>query len=531
VQSIGRAGPFLRVIALATTLSLGLVVLVYPQDASDRIRPAAEPALHRGDKIGPGVRETLESEGSVRVIVALETPASLKRPTRSRFDEIRRDIGNAQNAVIGALTANEHSMRRRYGMVPAFAARIQTQAALDRLAGHPLVVKIDLDAQMAAHLAESVPHIRADSMHAHGYTGEGVVVAILDTGIDTDHPDLSDDLIHEECFLSGPYCSNGSNRQSGPGSAEDDNGHGTHVTGTITSAGIVSGVGVAPDAQIIAIRILDFRGSGWASDIIAGLDWILDNRPDVDLINMSLGSGYHETECDLANAVTTGFSVVVNALRAVGVTTFASSGNDYSDTAMGLPACVSGVISVGATDDSDDVADFLNTNAYTDLLAPGVEIVADAPGGAVASKDGTSMASPHAVGCAALQIEAGWANTPGSLEAWLKGSGVAVTDARNGLTFPRIDCFTEPVYPPSGPANDNLADATAVGPLPYSSSGSTLDAGNEPSEAFGACSSDHGNSIWWSFTAVVGGRYEVNTNGSSINTGLSVWSGPDHPLE
>ena len=483
-----------------------------------------------GDKIGPGVRETLDSGGSVRVIVALETPASLKGPARSRFNEIRRDVENTQNAVLGALGPSEHSMRRRYRMVPAFAAAIHSQAALDKLAGHPFVVRIGLDERMSAHLAESVPLIRADSMHTHGYTGEGVVAAILDTGIDTDHPDLSDDLIQEECFLSDMECPNGLDRQSGPGAAEDGDGHGTHVAGTITSAGIFSSIGVAPDAQIVAIKVLDDSGSGWASDIIAGLDWILDNRPDVDLINMSLGSGYHETECDLANAVTTGFSVVINTLRAVGVTTFASSGNDYSGAIMGSPACVSGTVSVGATDDADNVASFSNSNAYTDLLAPGVDIIADVPGGTIASKSGTSMASPHAVGCAALQLEAGRATTPGSLEAWLKATGVPVVDGRNGRTFARIDCFAEPTFPLSGPANDDLADAVPVAPLPYAASGSTVNAGFEPSEAFGSCSSDHGNSVWWTFTAPESRRYEVNTNGSSINTGLSVWTGSDHPL-
>ncbi|HEY5565099.1 MAG TPA: S8 family serine peptidase, partial [Rhodothermia bacterium] len=144
------------------------------------------------------------------------------------------------------------------------------------------------------------------------------------------------------------------------------------------------------------------------------------------------------------------FANLINALRAVGVTTFAAAGNNSSAAQMILPACLSGVVSVGATNDFDQIASFSNTNLYTDLLAPGVGILAGVPGGGVATYSGTSMASPHAVGCVALQIEAGRAIAPGAIEAWLKGSGVPVTDARNGLTFPRVDCLAEPSYEPPG---------------------------------------------------------------------------------
>ncbi len=446
----GRSRPSRPVVAF------GIVSLVFFQAATGFVRAQTPPTASRsqsqyslqegGDKIGPGVREALESDGSVRVIVALQSPASLRRPTRAKFNEIKRDIEASQNAVIGNLTAAEHSLRRRYGLIPAFAADVRSEKALDRLARHPLVVRVDVDERVTTQLAQSVRKIRADSMHTHGYTGEGVVVATLDTGIDTDHPDLVDDLIHEECFLGGPYCPNGLDHQSGPGAAEDDDGHGTHIAGIITSAGIVSSVGVAPDAKIIAIKILASTGWGWTSDVFAGLDWILDNSDDIDIVNMSFSSGGpYSGECDNVNAGTMAYAAAINTLRALGVTTFAASGNNFSSSQMISPACVSGAISVGATDDSDEVAFFSNTDAYTDLLAPGVGIVSDLPGGTTGSDQGTSMASPHAAGCAALQIQAGRATTPGSIEAWLKGSGTTVTDSRNGLNFPRIDCFAEPI--------------------------------------------------------------------------------------
>ncbi|MBW2386770.1 MAG: S8 family serine peptidase, partial [Deltaproteobacteria bacterium] len=114
--------------------------------------------------------------------------------------------------------------------------------------------------------------------HAVGVTGAGVNVAVLDSGIDTDHPELANDLVEERCWCRGGVgmtgcCPNGFNTQIGPGSAEDDSGHGTNVIGVITSA-----LGVAPNSGIVALRVLDSSGEGNFSDIDAALDWLLDNH-------------------------------------------------------------------------------------------------------------------------------------------------------------------------------------------------------------------------------------------------------------
>jgi subtilisin family serine protease len=115
---------------------------------------------------------------------------------------------------------------------------------------------------------------------------------------------------------------------------------------------------------------------------------------------------------------------------------------------MTAPACLSNVIAVGATDDFDNVAGFSNSNASTDLMAPGAGIVSSALGNGTVMAWGTSMASPMAAGCAALLIAAGVAMTPDDIEAWLESSPITVTNMTNGLSFPRLDC-TPPVAPES----------------------------------------------------------------------------------
>jgi hypothetical protein len=236
--------------------------------------------------------------------------------------------------------------------------------------------------------------------------------------------------------------------QTGAGAAEDGSGHGTHVSGIITSNGSVGDPGVAPGANLVVIRVLDrssFAGSGSWDDLIAALNHLIAHPElGVDVINMSLGGGLFTGACDAADATAISLFTAFSALRGTGITPFAASGNDASGTAMGMPACLSNVIAVGATTDADVVRGNSNTNALTDMLAPGDQIVSMAIGGGTTTVSGTSMATPHAAGCAALLIDAGEATTPGAIETRLETSGVMVTDPKNGLTFPRIDCSATP---------------------------------------------------------------------------------------
>ena len=239
------------------------------------------------------------------------------------------------------------------------------------------------------------------------------------------------------------------------------------MTGIFTSKGTVSSVGVAPDSEVVAIKVLDSLNNFYYyyyyydSEILAALNFVIVNKPvaggslDVDLINMSLGTNaLFDSDCDASTAYNMGGAAAVNVLRAMGVTVFASSGNNGSTTSMSSPACLSDVVSAGATDDFDNVAAFTNSNASTDLLAPGVGVVSTDNTGSTAAKSGTSMASSHAVGCAALLIEAGVVATPAEVEARLETSSVQVSVGN--LTIPRIDCRIPSDRPSVGGATSFL---------------------------------------------------------------------------
>ncbi|MBI4570910.1 MAG: S8 family serine peptidase [Chloroflexi bacterium] len=398
-------------------------------------------------KAGAAVRQALAAQPRVPVIVTLRTPA------------LRGRIAATQASVLSALPAADFTLARRYRTLPAIAGQV-TAAGLATLEARADVVDIALDIAVRAGLEESVPQVHADMVHALGFTGEGIVVAVLDSGIDTDHPDLSGDLLSEACFLNPVFvepCHNGQPSDSGPGSAEDDNGHGTHVSGIITGDGTIAPAGVAPAAGIRAYKILDSTGTGEMSDIIAALDDIMANYPDTDLVNLSVGDGGQHApgSCE---GILPAFDDAVAALRDQGTTVIAASGNDGDKNATGYPACLSAVISAGAVYDADlgsftttvcsdpttaqdQVTCFSNSDSSLDLLAPGCATTAAAVGGGAATYCGTSMAAPHAAGVAALVLQHAPALTSEELELCLESSGTPIVDAGNGLTKPRVDAL------------------------------------------------------------------------------------------
>ena len=439
--------PILAVFALAAVLLGGA-----PASDATAVLAADRAAVQ------PAVRRALARQPTVRVLVTLREPLAL-RSAQLDVDALRAQVAATQAVVLADLPPLDFDLARRYQAVPALAGQVNADG-LAALATHPEVVDVALDREMRATLGESVAQINADDAHALGLTGDGVVAAVLDTGIDTDHPDLADDLLSEHCFLSDPDllpCPNGLPEDSGPGSAEDDNGHGSHVSGIITSGGLVSPTGVAPDTGIRAYKVLDSNGAGVLSDILAAADDIIVNAPETDLINLSLSDDVNHAPggCDgLIPAVDAAF----DTLRAGGTTIIASSGNGAFKDGMGYPACLSTIVSVGAVYDADvgsatfsvcldettaqdQIICFSNSDDSLDLLAPGCVTTSSVAGGGTAGFCGTSMAAPHVVGAAALALQSDPTLSPNGLEACLKTSGVPLLDDANGVTTPRIDAL------------------------------------------------------------------------------------------
>jgi subtilisin family serine protease len=446
-------------------------------------RPSPAMPTGNGDgKVRPEVLEALTQQLDARVIVSLREPTGL-RATPLEIASVKRQVAGLQNQVLTSLAPGEFRLTYRYEATPALAGSV-SPGGLDKLAAHPDVVAVSLDTDVHVLLAESAPMIGANEVHALGFTGAGAVAAVLDTGLDTDHPDLADDLLAEECRLSATSdCPNGTATQSGPGAAEDDHSHGSNVTGIITGGGVVSPVGVAPDTGIVAYKILNAAGNGSISDVLAAADDIIANHPEVDIINMSLGDGASHVPgtCDaLFPALTGAFST----LRSQNVIPFAASGNEAFKTGISYPACLSDVVSVGAVYDAnlgarfwstcadlvtaaDQVTCFSNSHPGLDLLGPGALITSAGLAGGTSTKGGTSMASPHAAGVAALVRQAGPSATGDSIVAILKSTGVPVTDTANGVTTPRVaalaavQAVVEP--PTSTPAPTSTPSVTATG--------------------------------------------------------------------
>ncbi|MBI2387046.1 MAG: S8 family peptidase [Elusimicrobia bacterium] len=242
--------------------------------------------------------------------------------------------------------------------------------------------------------------------------GKGVKVAVIDTGIDAGHPELSGSV-------DGGYSA--ITKTENPADYQDDNGHGSHVAGTIAAKKDGKGVvGVAPKARLYAVKVLDADGSGNLSDVIDGIVWAAKNKMDV--ANMSLGAPVDSEAMKRA----------VRFARGSGVVIVAAAGN--SGGSVGFPGAYEDTIAVAASDSNDKLAGFSSRGPEVDFIAPGVDVLSAKMGGGFASYSGTSMAAPHVAGLAALAVSQGYVglNGPDGVFAQLKKA--ASTLPTEGLT-------------------------------------------------------------------------------------------------
>jgi subtilisin family serine protease len=257
-----------------------------------------------------------------------------------------------------------------------------------------------------------VVRVGASKAWERGVTGAGVRVAIVDTGVDFKHPDLA-------ANYKGGYNAIDSDKP-----AMDDHGHGTHVAGTIAAVADGEGVvGVAPLASIYAVKVLDAKGGGSLTSIIKGVVWCANNN--IQIANMSLGSPMGSLFMRLA----------VSYAKSRGVVIIAAAGN--SGGSVGYPAAYDSTIAISASDASDALAGFSSRGKEVDFVAPGVDVKSTLPGGKYGSFSGTSMATPHVAGLAALAISQGASGMDG-VKTMLKGAaqpidGLAGKEQGNGM--------------------------------------------------------------------------------------------------
>jgi len=333
--------------------------------------------------------------GVLLVIVALSlvaTSAVAGPPDKVKVIIAFQDQpGAAEQALVRDLGG---SIKYTYHLVPAIAASLP-ESAIAGLLARPGVVRVERDLEIHAvdELGNSwgVERIGAGTVHEGGNMGAGVKVAVLDTGIDTDHPDLvanyepgcSYDFVNDDPF------------------PEDGWGHGTHVSGTIAAEYNGEGVvGVAPEATICAYKVLDDSGGGYYSDVTAALQQAVDDG--VQVTNNSYGSSG-----DPGETVKAAFD---NA-SAAGIIHAGAAGNSSNPAGRGenciYPALWDSVIAVAATNKDDSRASFSSTCPELELAAPGVDVNSTWVGGGYHEGNGTSMASPHVAGTAALVIASG----------------------------------------------------------------------------------------------------------------------------
>ncbi|MHC3468141.1 S8 family peptidase [Streptomyces sp. 7R007] len=288
------------------------------------------------------------------------------------------------------------------------------------------IAHVWLDGVRKASLDKSVPQIGAPKAWAAGYTGKGVKIAVLDTGIDATHPDLKGQVIAEKNFSTSP-------------DATDKFGHGTHVASIAAGTGAKSNgkyKGVAPDAKLLNGKVLSDDGYGDDSQILAGMEWAAEQGADV--VNLSLGGG-DTPEIDPLEAEVNKLSEQKGVLFAIA----AGNDGDFGEETIGSPGSAADALTVGAVDDNDKLASFssrgpgLDGQIKPDVTAPGVDITAAAAPGSVIDKEvgenppgyltisGTSMATPHVAGAAALlkQQHPDWkfAELKGALTGSAKG--------------------------------------------------------------------------------------------------------------
>ena len=338
-----------------------------------------------------------------------------------------------------AAAANEHArangLQLRFvytSAIKGYAAVIPNDRALQRVENDPRVDYVEHD-QVVRAVAQTLPwginRVDADVSSTLAGNSSGAVsnvnAYIIDTGIDTDHTDLNIDVVNHV------------NPSGAGGGNEDCNGHGTHVAGTVAAIDNTQDVvGVAPDAPLTAVKVLGCSGSGSTSGVIKGVDWVTQNAQKPAIANMSLGGGVSQAEDDAvrksaASGIFYSIAAMNNGANAcnysparAGRTKNAADGSWNKDN---------GIMTVAATNSSNEEASWSNYGPCVDIWAPGVNVKSTKLGGGTTLMSGTSMAAPHVGGGGALYLSSHTsASSPATEIALKEAANPLATKSKNG---------------------------------------------------------------------------------------------------
>ncbi|MBB5774385.1 S8 family peptidase [Nonomuraea jabiensis] len=421
------------------------------------------PALHAdsGDPvISPSLAAEVEAKSRVRSIIQLKPGQSV--------EAVARDLEKASDGSRVLESAQS----------PHFFVAEVDGPTLAKLKKDNRVQSVYKDELRMPTLDVSTALIRSNRANQAGWTGRGTTVAVLDTGIDRDHPFFTGRIVDEACFSSSDasdgtvsLCPNNQPSQTGPGAADAETAqcvirganacyHGTHVAG-IAAGRLATGApsnGVAPEAGILPIQVFSRVDNpmtcliggvsapcflSYTSDEKLALEYVarVAKTHNIASVNMSFGGGGPYAQACDTDASAAAVKPEFDTLVGLGVAPVVAAGNNGFPNGVSTPACISTAVTVGATDDADAVAAFSNRGTLLDLFAPGVNINSSVPNNTYAEKSGTSMAAPHVAGMFALMKQAYPAFTVAQSLQRLQQTGTPIRydAAGTSVTTTRID--------------------------------------------------------------------------------------------
>jgi len=460
-----------------------------------------------------------------RVLVKM-TPTASAATAKASLPGVRSLEGLTSKAA----GANAKATGRPAWFLAELNDGVTVEQALQTLAAEPSVlsVKPDFIRSLPTPIHSNANSSAADPNEGQQYALErieaaaawqmeagqkSVVVAVIDTGVQMNHPDLSAQMWKNPNETANGIDDdnngfvddlNGWNFVSNNNNPNDDNEHGTHCSGIVAATrGNGQGIAGTANVTIMAVKVLDSQGSGAISGILRGVQYAADNGASI--ISLSLGGGsFDEAEAELYRDVIARNVVVI-----------AASGNESANE-VGYPAAYEGVISVGATDINDQIANFSNTGQGLSISAPGVDVLSTVPGSTYASLSGTSMATPYVAGVAALVRSANPSITAAQV-------GQRLMDSADDLGMPGYDT----VYG-AGRVNARKALANETNPNPSPTPSPTPAPGNNttPDTALpiqagdfsGTCRSE----LWYSISLSRAAKIDITLSGSQGDLDLYV---------